>query len=68
MDLLIAIAALCNTPNGMRDIYHVHQLQTKCQQHYLKCYTGMEKANEPEPKKYLYKCVLENPHGQGKTE
>lgn len=63
MDLLIAIAALCNTPTGLRDIYHVHQMQTKCHIHYLKCYTGMEKSGEPEPKKYLYKCVLDNPHG-----
>jgi len=73
MDLLIAIGMLCNTPTGLKDLYHVHSLQTKCHKHYLECYLGKTKIEketitQEKAQKFLYTCVLENPHGISKQE
>lgn len=64
MDLILAIAALCQVDAGFHLLKEVDQYQLKCQKEYVECYYGKTKSlseNEIkiEGKKYLYECVME---------
>ena len=66
MDLLMAIAMLCQSQVGLSK-KSVDAYQLKCQQEYLKCYLDIESKevttgpalSELKQKKFLYQCVLE---------
>lgn len=62
MDLLIAIALLCQTNVGL-DKRGTTATQLKCQQEYLKCYFGLAPAEQvtetSKVKKLLAQCVLD---------
>lgn len=67
MELLMAIALLCQTNSGISKA-SVAAYQLKCQQEYLQCYTknrnnyitiGPALDEQMSEKKFLYQCVLE---------
>jgi len=69
MELLTAIAMLCQTKGALSGLISTDAYQLQCQKSYLNCYLGLAskhlmKSKEFEisatiEKKYLYKCVLE---------
>lgn len=64
MDLLIAIAALCQVSGGLSGPAKVDNHQLACQKQYLKCYFGRVAAegddiSEKTQQKFLYQCVQE---------
>lgn len=65
MDVIMAIAMLCQVNAGFRILKTVDQYQLECQKYYIDCYYGKEKVfsssskADPQPNKFLYECISE---------
>lgn len=66
MDVIMAIAMLCQVNAGFRVMKSVDQYQLSCQKYYIDCYYGKERKSAelfqtpvPEPKKFLFECISE---------
>ena len=64
MELILAIAALCQVDAGPHLLREVDKYQLTCQKKYIECYYGKTKSMSEdelkiEGKKFLYECVTE---------
>lgn len=57
MNLLIAIAALCNSPGGTTGWMTTHSLQLRCQRQYIECVEPVAGHNEQSLTLRLMECV-----------
>jgi hypothetical protein len=56
-ELLIAIALLCQIPNGDRDFYRIKESQKSCQKELITCVSLRQKGTTPAAA--LGKCIAE---------